>query len=371
MATQKKKSPLIQIGSWTISLFCFAIGFWHTHLGIKEFKVLSSDYGSLVVAGVVLLVMIISYSIAINGRKWILTIYIVCALIFFIFNLNSFYPSYLGRTLVKEEAKALNDSITVYKSKVDKIVGLSTSTYYQRVQDLRNTKANILREIESRGGFGPHATAELRRFNSLAESNISADRNLGRTEKEIKDKVEFYTKQLDDAINDFLVKSLSGKEQGALKLVSAKNDMEDIIIMYNEKLEDIIKDNSDINLDSIKTNSQIKTLQEVVTKLEVIAIEVNSVKHPPQFNLFNKDNEEAVQPKTQHLGKFAHTISSVNERISKLDTIGVIGVCLVIDFLAPLAVYFFLRKKDDEDERDESTKKGWGKNDKKPVNFND
>jgi hypothetical protein len=97
MAT-KKISPIIRIGSWLITFICFGIGFWHTHLGLKEFKVLSSSYGSLLFSAIILLAMLIAYSYAISGKKSMLIIYFIGATFFFVFNLTSFYPTYLGRT---------------------------------------------------------------------------------------------------------------------------------------------------------------------------------------------------------------------------------------------------------------------------------
>jgi hypothetical protein len=200
----------------------------------------------------------------------------------------------------------------------------------------------------------------LKKFNKIAKSNISPDRTLGKTLEEIDDKVTFYSKELEKAITDFKVKSLSGNDQNAIKLVEASNDINDISKMYIPKLEDIAKDNSSINIDSVKTNPQIITLQEVVGKLDKIAIEVNAVKQPPLFELFNSTNQ-AIQPKSQHLGVFAHTISSIYERLGRIDTLGIILICMIIDFFAPLAVYLFLRHNESEDDQDNSITAIWSR----------
>jgi len=348
MATAKDNSPLTKLAGWLITLFAFAIGFWHTHLGLKEFRVLSSEYGSLLVAGIVLLVMLLGYSVAINGRKTGLVFYFVCALTFFIFNLNSFYPTYLGRTLVKEEAKAIKDSITTYKSRIDKIVGNSNAEYIQKLQNLNDQQNNLLREIKERRGTGMVFREELKRFNTLANSNISADRWIEKDPSKIDSQYFHYKDLTDKAIKNFVIKSLSATEQNALKLVEAKDKMDYIDFTYKDSIDQIIKDNSSVDLDFVKTNPQIKTLQEIVTNLDEIAITVNSAKQPEQFTLFNKANE-SIYPKTQKLGTFQHTMSSIKERFSRTDTLGVLLVCLLIDFLAPLAVYYIIRKKDEDD----------------------
>jgi len=352
--TKAKKSPVyIKLAGWLISLFSFAIGFWHTHLGLKEFKVLSSEYGSLLFAGIILLVMVVGYSVAISGRKIGLIFYLICAFVFFIFNLNSFYPTYLGRTLVKEEAKAIKDSITTYKSKVDNIVGNSDAEHIQKLQNLNNQQNNVLREIKSRNGTGGVFRSELTRFNRLANTNISGDRWIEKDSNKVNAQYNYYKDETDKAIKDFKIKSLSATEQNALKLVEAKDKMDYIDNTYSDTLEQIIKDNSTVDLNSIKANPQIKTLQEIVTKLDEITITVNSAKQPPQFFLLNEANE-SIFPKTQKLGTFQHTMGSIRERIGRTDTLGIIFVCLLIDFLAPLAVYFLIRKKDEDENQSES-----------------
>jgi len=348
--SSKKPSPLIKIIGWMIALFAFAIGFWHTHLGLKEFRVLSSEYGSLLVAGIVLLVMILGYTVAVSGRKVGLIFYAICATTFFIFNLNSFYPTYLGRTLLKEEAKSIKDSVTTYKSRIDKIVGSSNAEYIQKLQNLTEQQSNLLREIKDRRGTGDVFRAELAKFNSLANSNISADRWRETDSARVTAQYNHFKNETDDAIKQFKIKSLSTTEQNALKLVEAKDKMDYINTTYNDSIEDIIRDNSILDLNFIKTNQQIKTLEDVVTKLDDIAITVNSAKQPPQFALFNQGSE-TICPKCQKLGTFQHTMNSVRERLTKTDTIGVIFVCLLIDFLAPIAVYFLIRRKE-EDEND-------------------
>ena len=49
----------IQILGWLISLSAFAVGFWHAHLGLRQFQFLSSEYGSFVIAGLILMVLIV------------------------------------------------------------------------------------------------------------------------------------------------------------------------------------------------------------------------------------------------------------------------------------------------------------------------
>ena len=58
-----KQPKFIRIAGWLITLFAFAIGFWHTHLGLRSFEILSSSNGSLIASALILLVLPCSNSI--------------------------------------------------------------------------------------------------------------------------------------------------------------------------------------------------------------------------------------------------------------------------------------------------------------------
>ncbi|MXV38457.1 hypothetical protein GO491_07170 [Flavobacteriaceae bacterium Ap0902] len=345
MKKQTNKIPgYIKILGWLISLFAFAIGFWHTHLGLKEFRPLSWEYGSLIVAAIVLMVLIVSYERAVSGIKIAIVFWIICSTILFIFNLNSFYPSYLGRKLVKEEAIALSDSLELYKNKIDKIVGLTGTEYLQKLQFLDNKKENLLREIKSRGGFGPHATKELQEFNQLAGSNISPDRKLGKTEESRNEMVSFFKEKLEKAIKTYVIKSIGSKENEAQKLFDSSQELNENYAVYKLGLENAIKDNTAINIDSVKYHPQIVLMTDVVNELDKTSRMFNTVRGKDEFYLFNKDGENS-QPRSQFIGTFEHTINSLIKRIDKKDTWGVIILCLFIDFLVPLAMFFLIREK--------------------------
>ena len=117
MTSTNKIPPIVQIGAWVLALFVFAVGFWHTYLGLKEMKPFGYEWGGLVIAGIVLLLLLITYWFAVNGKKMALIFYILCGAVFFVCNLNYFYPSYLARQLVKEEATALNDTLQGYANR--------------------------------------------------------------------------------------------------------------------------------------------------------------------------------------------------------------------------------------------------------------
>jgi hypothetical protein len=175
MTTSKKIPPMIQFGSWILALFVFAVGFWHTHLGLKEMKPFGTEWGGLIIASIILLLLLITYWFAVNGKKMALVFYIMCGTIFFICNVNYFYPSYLARQIVKEEATTLYDTIQNYSNRAQALqkskgFGKRGHKEFDDYQNLQTLKNDIVREIKKMGGEGPSARRFLNEFNKILTS---------------------------------------------------------------------------------------------------------------------------------------------------------------------------------------------------------
>ena len=94
MTKKVKIPPGVTNGAWLLSFIVFVVGFWHTHLGLKQMNVFGSEYGSLAVALIVLLLLLITYWYAVNGKKEALYFYIMCGFVFFV-SLFWGFPSFL------------------------------------------------------------------------------------------------------------------------------------------------------------------------------------------------------------------------------------------------------------------------------------
>lgn len=364
MENKREVPNIVKAGSWLLSLIVFAIGFWHTYLGLKEMKPFGSEYGALSAAAIVLLLILISYWFAVNGLKWALWIYLCCGAIFFICNLNYFYPSYVARTLIQNEAKALNDTLQRYTNGTSV---LNSEENGQAVSDYLNMSSledQIVTEI-SNLGYGPNAKQLTNKFNSISSKYSVQPINIGPavgfvssdpvvTEKQKKEIKPFF----DDAVGSLLLKGILQVadpkmfDQGRKELSSLRKE-------YTDTLNSIASDNkTDYQLDSIKTNKNIAHIVTFVTKLNTVIDKIN--KGNKKTETLSK-LKESQYPRADKLGTIKHTLTSVTERISEIDTWVIIIFCLVIDLLVPLAIYLFLRKKDDEAPKKLFTN---------PINFN-
>lgn len=345
MEEERKKSKLLVVIFWLSTIGCFIFGYYNTVMGLKTFEAFGSSWGSWFLALIPLVMVFGGYLASVQGQKGMLALYLTGELIFFVFNLTYLYPQYLGRTLVSEEAKALKDSISVYQGRLDEII----PNVDGKLQRLRETQRNLLDEIGRRRGFGPRANEQLQIFNELAGTTYTPSPIKGNTEAEYKKLMEEWQEKTDEGIHNYIIK-LNGADGVAEKLVSAKSEMYAILSEYNPKLEIILNDNSDVSIDhdDVANNPQIGLLKELATKLDKVANDVNSVRNPKPFSLIVTGEETIAFPKTQKLGTFEHTMISVKERINKLDTWGVIIICLFFDLLGPFLFYFYLRKDDND-----------------------
>jgi hypothetical protein len=354
---QVKKSvpipPIIKFGAWSLSLIVFAVGFWHTHLGLKEMKPFGTEWGGLAIAGIVLLLLLITYWFAVNGNNWALIFYIMCGFVFFICNLNYFYPSYMARTLIQKEASVLNDTLQKYSNGTAKIEGAENSEAVSDYLNLISLKNQIVTEINN-NGYGPNAKRLTVDFNSklskYAVTPIPVSPSYGRvTNNQLE--AESQRKQieptLDEALGTLMLKGILNVanpdlfREGTTKLASLKDE-------YTDILNGISSDNeTEYNLDSIKDYENVKNIVTFVGKLNTTIDEINKGNNKDKPILSRLD--EDIHSRADKLGMIKYTILSIKERIREIDTWAIIILCLFIDLLVPLAIYLLLRKKDKDD----------------------
>ena len=353
MTTTKKVPPIVQIAAWLLSLIVFVVGFWHTHLGMKEMRPFGSENGSIAIAGMILLLLLITYWYAISGKKLALVFYIICGLFFFVFNLNYFYPSYMARELVKEEAIAMNDTLQKF---TDKSQGFIKAETQKDLNELTNLKRSLVDEIKFQEGWGPRSTDYLNKFNAIIKGSQKPNTVLGKTQQERNLIADRYEKLLDTQIQKYT--SNNSVLGNSLVVESGINELKQAQGKYTPLLKKIIEDDHEIPLDALiklrqkgTNHPQILTLSSLRTDMD------NATK---KINEGSKRNIYPVlgQAETRNLGRIKHTLYSVRKRITETDTIGIIFICLFIDLLVPLAIFMLLKK----DENQEETTRLKGKN---------
>jgi len=356
MNTTKKTPPIVQLGAWLLSLLVFAIGFWHTQLGLKEMRPFGSEWGGMAVAAIVLLLILITYWYAVNGKKMALIFYVLGGIIFFVCNLNYFYPSYVARKLVREEATALNDTLQSYTNKSNRLLSVigfnDTDGSLRDYTNMDEYKKSVVDEIK-KNGQGSRAAGYLAKFNEIvARNKIALVELTTRGNFSNKELAQFYENALNGRMRVFIENSAArgGAVRDAKNFILGINLFDSLNRIYTPILLDsIIPDNSELKIENIKNNNQVVILQKLATGMDEASSKINEASKKKTV-VKSEDFVLIGETKSQNIGTIAHTVASIKDRITKVDTWAIIILCLFVDLIVPLAIYLLLRKKEDEEE---------------------
>jgi hypothetical protein len=363
---KEKVAPMpgyIKILAWLISLSAFAIGFWHTHLGLKEFKPLSWEYGSLVVSGLVLMVLIVAYNRAIVGVKYAILIYLLCATFMFVFNLNSFYPNFKGKQLIKEDASMLKDSLSKYTTYLNDLSGgKDKSKTFQTVGELKTLQKQIYTELTDPNHVmivGPFVRGYFDKFKTISGENTLSLGSISNSKFDPATKmktINLLNAQLDSAILNFVARQSPG-DKSALEVAQAAFAMDALSKKYSDSLTKITQDTSSIISPEIaRKGADVMMMVKIASEFDQISRKVNTAKKQTILPIFTDNEKNQVSiPYTQQLGLFSHTISAIFKHLNKIDTWGIIILCLFIDFIVPLSMFVMLRNVNDDPKKPNKT----------------
>lgn len=349
----KKETPIIIIiAAWILSAIVFVVGFWHAHLGMKEMKPFQSEYGSLLIAAIILLLTFITYWFAVNGKKTALIFYSICALSFFVLNLNYFYPAYMAKTLVQNEASTLNEILQKYVNGTSSIQDSENSEAVSDYLNLISLKEQIIKEINNKG-FGPNARALTSKFNDISSKYSSVTEikqpSYGKVTSD-SDNAKLQREQIEplfeEALSNLLLKGILNVNDPGLFAEGTK-ELAVLEEKYTEILNNISSDNTtNYKLDSIEGYKNVNNIVKFVGEFNTAIDKVNEGNNK-QENILTRLDEDA-HPRANKLGSIKHTITSISERIREIDTWAIIFLCLLIDFIVPLSIYLLIKKKDNE-----------------------
>jgi hypothetical protein len=353
MTINKTTLPIVQIGLWLVILLVFAIGFWHTHLGLKEMKPFGAEWGSLAIAGILLLPILITYWYAVNGKKMALIFYVFYGIFFFVCNLNYFYPAYIARQIVKEEAIALNDTLQNYANQAKSLqnhegFGNKTKELLD-YENLKIYKAKVVTEIKSiQFGWGTEASKAFNGFNEISREYgfpVEKFSNAGNmTQQQLSATYEKYLESTIQKVLETMISNvlLISKGSNALSFIKGVAELDTLQKNYATVLGDsIIPDNSEINLEDVKTHPQIIILHELATGINDATSKINSATKSDSFKF-----QTVEEPQSRNLGRIAFTFQSIKDRNTKVETWVIIFLCLFVNLILPLTIYPLLLKKE-------------------------
>jgi hypothetical protein len=331
---------------------CFLIGFWHTGLGLAPYRLLSSDYGGFLFGFLIVVLMILAYRKAVHGSQVGLNIYLVCALVTFACNLNSFYPNYRGDALVREELREHRAALADLKEAVGghfkdvKLDGLAA--------DVEAKSRQLSEQIKQRG-FGPRAEEDLRRIEAALGRPIGTITRLklGKTESEWDNIAKQYELFIEGELKTVLTDNRYIDKRELMRMA------DDYLEVFSRKIDESLNSKISFSRPPPYVEDLVKGYRETCKKAVALAITANKAKP------FESCNQTYASANVE-IGTFSHTFRSVGNTLGDGGTITILITTLFLDFLFPLFIYLLVRRRPPQRRSEEDWTTG-GKNPRPTV----
>ena len=327
------KNQKLAMGAATI---CFLIGWFHTGQGLANYRVLGTEYGGFVLATGVLCIMVLAYNKAIKGSLVGLGFYLLCAIITFICNLNSFYPNYRANSLIREELREHRTNLGELRE--------SIKTQFQDVQlnalaDSVRSKSKQLQAQCRQRGFGPLTEEALKSIEAELGRRITRLR-LGTTQVEWERCAEQYEVIIEDELKAKL------RENRYLDKLEDIRYAEDYYVLYSGKIDATLADRTELKRVPDYVEELVKGYRDSCRKATaLIASEGKGQAKPANASDETPLCDQAYASPNVELGTFSHTFKSIWATRGDGGTWTVVLISLFLDFLMPLALYLLVRSE--------------------------
>lgn len=306
----------------------FLIGWYATGHGLAKYGFLGTEYGGYVLATALLLLMILSYRVAIRGtNKAGLVFYIVCAIGTFLCNLNSFYPSYRADALIRQELRTHRTKLADLRESVkSRFVDVQLD---KLAADVRSKSLQVQEQVRQRG-LGPRAEDDLKQIEALLGTTLTRLK-YGSTQAE-HDVIAMKYRELIEAA---LLARL--KENRYLDKLDGIRNAEEYYDVFSKKVDESLSDRTDLKTVPPYVEDLIKGYGDTCQRAAALAAAEN-LKKP-----FGACDASYASPNGE-LGTFSHTFRSAWNTRTDGGTLAVLFVAIFIDFVFPLALYMLVRR---------------------------
>lgn len=361
MEDERKIPTYIKIAAILLSLAAFIVGFWHAHLGLKNQYFFGSEHGSLLIAGIILLLLLICYFFTIDffsktKGKAALIFYLICAFVFITFNLNYFYPFDFKEDLVREDAASLKDTLQLFAARSESLTSIK-SVAEKDYGNLVQLRDQIFSEIKNMGGAKSIARGKIADFNRITSKYGIKEVKpslIGVTD--FSKQAQLVDKELESALENFIeVNNTEGVTDARAKIELAAQ-LKELQSKYTPVLEFIQTDTTKINISNDKKN--IENNPKNIAEMAKIVSEINSVTKPVNEIYRNKQTKEPfarLEATITKLGSVGHTMPSITFHLKhgtkeqKVGTWKNIFICFLIDLIVPLVVFILIHRRNEED----------------------
>jgi hypothetical protein len=317
----KQPSTTTFLLGWILSFIIFVFGFYHTGKGLAEFNAFGGGYGGFIFALAILIAITLCFKSAIKGSIAALIFYLLFALCNSTANYNYFYPHYMGSKLVKAELVEKEKALNSLKEKIT--IAFSDKA----TEGLKNDVLSKLGELKAQiidKGFFIKSQDKLKEIETLLGSQITK-LSKGNGQNDWNTLANRY---------DTLVRSAL-----AAKISHTNYNENESLIQEAEKAVETFAPKLKVGIDNPEpVNERIKLLNDIAKSYNMLCDKASQL----AINKSKFSCSSQMQVENEELGRFSHTFSSTKKHIGEANTIIIIIICLLIDFLIPLALYKLL-----------------------------
>ena len=195
-----------------------------------------------------------------------------------------------------------------------------------------NSKSEQIQNQVKEGGLGPLANNDLLEIERLLKGRKITRLKGGKNQTEWNEEADKYKKMISDELNAVLAGSRNYGEKSILI-----RDGVQYLTLLEPKIQNRIDTIQPFKKSLAVIGETVDTYKKICNKGEELANIDSNIK-------FTCDNEIKVE--NEELGRFTHTFKSVRKYISDSGTLFVIFICLLIDFIIPLAMFSLLRNNE-------------------------
>jgi Skp family chaperone for outer membrane proteins len=322
---------LLKLLSWLISIICFGVGFIQTGIGLRTFFAWP-PFG-FIISAFIFSALIFCYIAAVHkNRAWIFP-FMIFAAINFVCNFNAFYPNQMVDTLIRNELK---EHRQYYAALSEDIHATFLDTKLVDIKSDVEAKSQQLQKQILQDGLGDKSKTIIDQLNKLLGTQLT----LLRTERGNRESWRETANAYKEIIN------------AELKSRIEKND-------YKSKDQLIIDAQSQKELVFPKIDKILANPEKIIFPVNQTVAELidDITKHYQSYCItaHRLQSNKAIQcdekyaSENSEIGKFSHTFPSALKHLNEINTVIVIVICLLIDFVAPLLAYIYLKSHQRDD----------------------
>jgi hypothetical protein len=322
------QAPIIRLMLWGIIVIIFAFDWYHTAVGLREFRPLNLAWGSYIFATLIFagLIVFAAYASAKSKIGW--GLYLSFAFFAFICNFNVFYPNQMGRELIHAEITEKHERLTGLIETTRKDFRDTTQEAFISTV---NSKIGELEASVKNDASGRRMRPLLEEINKMLNASITRiktaeDNNTPEAREML---AQDYKKLAASSLDAVMNKS------GYLPKLKILQRGDSVSAKYSPRVELALSQLAVDTVADFTTHAQL--LVELTSTYNTICTEAKRINASIECNNLVAQN--------YNLRTLSHTFSSMQANFGKGGTLTALAISIFMNFIFPISLIFLTQEK--------------------------